>query len=106
MVNGVRELYQRIMNPKLLIRRFSMSANHVLSEDKVLTKGTFEQMNFFTDYKKNEAEKKELEREKKMQHAILEIQNKYGKNAILKGTSYTEGATTKERNQRIGGHKA
>ena len=106
MVSGVMELYERIMNPNLLIRRFSMSANHVLPEDQVLNKGTFEQMNFFTDYEKIESEKKELEREKKMQHAILEIQNKYGKNAILKGTSYTEGATTKERNQRIGGHKA
>ena len=70
----------------------------------------FEQMDLFTDFgiaKKEKEEKNEkLEREKKMQKAMLDIKKKYGKNAILKGLSYQEGATGKERNRQIGGHKA
>ena len=64
----------------------------------------------FTDYEMLEQQRKkehdELEREKKMQHAVLDIKKKYGKNAILKGMTFTEGATAKDRNSQIGGHKA
>ena len=64
----------------------------------------------FTDYAAREAEQKkeeaELERERKMQRAVLTIRKKYGKNAILKGMNLEEGATAKDRNEQIGGHKA
>ena len=69
-----------------------------------------EQLDMFTDYaeeeSKNSALLAEAEREKKRQKAVLEIVQKYGKNALLKGTSLKEGATARERNRQIGGHKA
>ena len=70
----------------------------------------FEQLDLFTDYAAREAEQKkeeaDLERERKMQRAVLTIRRKYGKNAILKGMNLEEGATAKDRNEQIGGHKA
>ena len=70
----------------------------------------FEQMDLFTDYQALEQEREEekaaRERERRIQEAMLDIKKKYGKNAILKGLSYQEGAKGKERNRQIGGHKA
>ena len=66
----------------------------------------FEQLNLFTDYERIERERIRKYREKRMQEAVISIQNRYGKNAILKGTNFEEGATTIERNQQIGGHRA
>ena len=70
----------------------------------------YEQLDLFTDYEsikaEKEQEKKALEREKSMQKAMLEIKKKFGKNAILKGMNLEEGATAKDRNAQIGGHKA
>lgn len=75
-----------------------------------MQKETYEQLNLFTDYEEKEKQKKQkdtvLRREKKMQEAMLTIKKKYGKNAILKGVHYEEGATGRERNNQIGGHKA
>ena len=72
--------------------------------------GDFEQLDLFTDYAaveaKREKENAELEREKRMQKAMLSIKKKFGKNAILKGMNLEEGATAKDRNEQIGGHKA
>ena len=72
--------------------------------------GGFEQLDLFTDYEAlqvdQEREQAELEREKKMQQAMLTIKKRYGKNAILKGMNLEEGATAKDRNAQIGGHKA
>lgn len=80
------------------------------AESSVSGQGTFEQMNLFTDYgvtdRQTEQEEKELERERQLQKAMLEIKKKFGKNAILKGMNLEEGATTVERNRQIGGHKA
>ena len=94
----------------MLIRRINIAANHVINEKDVVKKDDYEQLDLFTDYeeqaKKKETEEKQLQREKQMQKAMLEIKKKYGKNAILKGTNLTEGATTIERNEMIGGHKA
>ena len=71
---------------------------------------TDEQMDLFTDYEaleeKKKREKAAFEKERRLQEAMLEIRRKYGKNAILKGTSLQEGATMRDRNQSIGGHKA
>ncbi|MBR6647597.1 MAG: DNA methylase, partial [Clostridia bacterium] len=79
-------------------------------EASVPVKTTYEQLNLFTDYEArdtaSEAENQALEREKKMQQAVLDIKKKYGKNAILKGMNLQEGATTVDRNNQIGGHKA
>ena len=108
--DAVTALFDQIVNPKLLIRRVSLSANHVIDEASVPVKNTYEQLNLFTDYEArdmaSEAENQALEREKKMQQAVLDIKKKYGKNAILKGMNLQEGATTVDRNNQIGGHKA
>jgi DNA polymerase V len=103
------ELCDRILNPDLLVRRISMAANHVLDEASI-PKSAPEQLDLFTDYAAVEAQQKveeaERERERKMQQAMLSIQKKFGKNAIVKGMNLEDGATTMERNQQIGGHKA
>jgi DNA polymerase V len=89
---AVLDLYDRIVNPDLLIRRLTLNANKVVEE-------AYEQLDLFTD-------PAEREKERKLQNAMLTIQKKFGKNAILKGTDLQEGATTMERNRQIGGHKA
>ncbi len=108
--DAVMELYDRIVNPKLLVRRVTLTANRVINEKTAVMENSYEQMNLFTDYevenKKREEEQLELERERRMQEAVLSIKKKYGKNAILKGMNLQEGATTIERNNQIGGHKA
>ena len=107
--DAVMELYDRIVNPHLMVRRISMAANHVLDEKKAADKTEFRQLDLFTDFTEGNEKKQQdekLEREKKMQEAVLSIKKKYGKNAILKGLNFQEGATTKARNEQIGGHKA
>jgi len=109
-MEAVMELFDRIVDPNLLVRRLNLTANKVVAEGSVTEVQQYEQLDLFTDYaaeeKKREEEKLTLEREKRMQHAVLSIKKKYGKNAILKGMNLQEGATTKERNNQIGGHKA
>lgn len=105
------ELFDRIVDKNLLIRRLNITANHVLPEADAPKKNNgFEQIDLFTDYAaleaKQEQERAELEREKKMQQAMLTIKKKFGKNAILKGMNLEAGATAKDRNAQIGGHKA
>ncbi|MBR5268748.1 MAG: DNA methylase [Lachnospiraceae bacterium] len=108
--NAVMELYDRIVDKNLLIRRINLVAGKVLYESdvKVQTE-TYEQLNLFTDYMatkdKQEAEQKSLEKERKMQQAMIDIKKKFGKNALLKGMNLEEGATMKERNRQIGGHR-
>ncbi len=109
-LDAVSELYDRIVNPNLLVRRINITANRVVPESEKKETETFEQLDLFTDYAALEQEreqmKKEQEKEKRIQHAILDIQKKYGKNALLKGMNLEEGAMTKKRNDQIGGHKA
>ena len=105
------ELFDRIVDKNLLVRRLNIVANHVLPEADAPKKNDgFEQLDLFTDYAaleaKQERERAELEREKKMQQAMLTIKKKFGKNAILKGMNLEEGATAKDSNAQIGGHKA
>ena len=103
------ELFDRIVDKDLLVRRLYITAGKVVDESEK-KEPVPEQMNFFTDYaaeeKKRAEEKERLEKERKRQQAVLDIKNKYGKNAILKGMNLEEGATAKDRNGRIGGHKA
>ena len=109
-MKAVMELFDNIVNPKLLVRRINISANHVVSENIIEKNQNFEQIDLFTDYealqKKREQEERELKKERAIQEATIEIRNKFGKNAILKGTNLQEGATTKDRNNQIGGHRA
>ena len=108
---AVSELFDRIVDKSLLVRRLNITAARVVDEASAPKKNEgYEQLDLFTDYTalqaKQEKEKAELEREKKMQRAMLDIKKKFGKNAILKGMNLEEGATAKDRNEQIGGHKA
>lgn len=110
-LTAVSELYDRIVDETLLIRRLNITANHVIIESSAPKKeDTYTQLDLFTDYaaleKEQDQERIELEREKKMQQAMLSIKKRFGKNAILKGMNLEEGATAKDRNAQIGGHKA
>jgi len=109
-IDGVMDLYNRIVDENLLVRRINITANHVVNEQIEKEENSYEQLDLFTDYEAKEKEKenedKMLQKEKKIQHAILDIKKKYGKNAILKGTNLEEGAMTIKRNGQIGGHKA
>lgn len=104
------QLYDRIMNRDLLVRRINITANHILREDSAAHKQEYEQLDLFTDYdaleKKRQAQEKELEKEKRVQKAVIGIKKKYGKNAVLKGMSLQDDATAMKRNSQIGGHKA
>lgn len=103
-------LFDRIADKGLSVRRMYIAANHVIEEKKAEELVSYEQMDLFTDYGKTEKskikEEEKLEKEKNMQRTVIEIRKKYGKNAILKGMNLQEGATARERNNQIGGHKA
>lgn len=109
-MDAVMKLYDEIVNPDLLIRRVTICANRLMEENSIKEEESFEQLSLFTDYeaeqKRKQKEKEALEKEKRLQQAMLHVKKKFGKNAILKGTNLEEGATTIERNQQIGGHKA
>ena len=104
------ELFDRIIDRSLLVRRLYLTATRVSDEKSAPDKKAFEQMDFFTDYhaveEKRAKETAELEREKKVQRTVLDIKKRFGKNAILKGMNLEEGATAKERNRTIGGHRS
>ena len=110
LVDAATALYQRVVNPQLLVRRMYLTATHVLDAQDAPDPAALEQLDLFTDYQAVEQarakEDAELEREHQRQKAVLEIKKKFGKNAILKGISFTDGATARERNGQIGGHKA
>ena len=103
---AILELYDRIVDEKLLIRRMYLTANRVTAETDVPAEPAMEQMDLFADPVQKESEAAELARERKLQEAMLGIKSKYGKNAILKGTNLLDGATAAERNDKIGGHRA
>ena len=110
MTDAMLRIYDRIVDPHLLIRRLSVVANHVIPEGTEPKEVSYEQFDLFTDQsvveKQRSEEEQSLDRERKAQEAFLNIKKKYGKNAILKGTNFREGATGIERNAQIGGHKA
>ena len=105
---GFINLFDRISNPILLVRKLNLSVNKLISEDNKKNQKVIEQIDLFTNYEEREKRKKQEiineTKEKEIQKVMLEIKNKYGKNAILKGMNIIEGATTMERNQQIGGH--
>ncbi len=109
-IEGAMRIFEREVNPNLLVRRLNITCAHVISEEDSRTANTAtnEQLDLFTDYealdREKEEENKALAEEKNMQEAIIAIKEKFGKNAILKGMNYREGATARERNRQIGGH--
>ena len=105
-VGAVLELFDRIADPNLLVRRVNLAANNILDEKAVAQRGNFQQLDLFTDYEAQKRKEEQLERERKVQEAALAIRKRFGKNALLKGLNLEDGATTIERNQQIGGHKA
>ena len=106
MMEAVTALFDRIGNPALTIRRLSLSANFLEREDAVSPEGEYHQLDLFADEERRRREDEALEREKRRQRAMLNIKQKYGKNAIFRGMDLEEGATTMSRNGQIGGHKA
>ena len=109
-MDAVTELFDRIVDKHLLVRRVNLVACRVLDEDAAREKDSCEQLDFFSITESAQqqaaAEEKELERERRRQQAMLAIKKKFGKNAIIKGMDLQEGATAMERNAQIGGHWA
>ncbi len=103
-------LFEQIAIEYLLVRRLNICANHVLPKEKVRENIVSEQLSLFCDYealeKRRMKEKIKLEKEANLQRTILTMKKKYGKNIIMKGMNYKEGATAIERNSQIGGHRA
>lgn len=106
----ILELYDRITDKDLYIRRINITACDTTNREEAKKEVVYKQFDIFTDYKKFEEEQKKQqqaeEEENKLQHALLNIKSKYGKNSILKGMNFEEGATAIDRNSQVGGHKA
>lgn len=124
-LDAVTELYNNIVDPNLLVRRINIVANRVLSDEEAADRNSCEQLDLFSlgltqgnagvdghsgipasAEQKTKKQEKQLAKEKNIQQAILQIQDRYGKNALIKGMNLEEGAMTVERNRQIGGHKA
>jgi len=103
-------LYRRIVNPNLLVRRLALTANHVVYETTIKKESTPVQLDLFTDYETLERKRKQeqdvLDKERRLMETTLKLKKRFGKNSLLKGTNFEEGATQRERNNQIGGHKA
>lgn len=108
LVGAATRLFERVANPMLLVRRMSLTANHVAPESHITEKP--QQLDLFADYeairREQEAERKAIEKERRLMQATLSLKKKFGKNALLKGLDWQDGATARERNTQIGGHKA
>ena len=102
-IDAVMKLYKEIVNEKLLVRRLNITANNVVNEAFVKEK-PYEQIDLFVDQKELEKSREKEKAEKEIQKAMINIKDKYGKNAIIKGMNLEEGGTTIERNKMIGGH--
>lgn len=109
-IDAVMGLYEQIVDKRLLIRRITLVANNVVREDSLNNMSKYKQLNLFTDYnkinKEQQAKDEATKKEKNVQKTVLDIKKKFGKNAVLKGTSLKDGATAMSRNKQIGGHKA
>ena len=107
---SVVALYDRIVNPDLLIRRLTLTVTHVVSEEHAESAPVPLQLDLFTDYgaerRKKESERLQREKERRVEETRIAIKKRFGKNAILKGTNFEDGATARERNEQIGGHRA
>lgn len=112
LTEAILALFDRIVNPILLVRRITISANRLISEAEYAERKIEEvrQLDLFTDYGEQqlqeERRRKAIAKERRGQEAVLRIKKTFGKNAILKGINYRDGATQRDRNSQIGGHKA
>lgn len=104
------DIFDSVVDPVLTIRRINVTACNVIPQSQAKNIETTEQLNLFVDYEKVDQQKaaleKQMQKEQSVQETLLQIKQKYGKNAVLKGMNLEEGATTKQRNEQIGGHKA
>ncbi len=98
------ELFDRIVNPDLMVRRMYVVANHTLPENSIAQQET--QISFYDDIEKLKAEEQREKKERDLQETVISLRNRFGKNSVIKGMNLQDGATTIERNQQIGGHKA
>ena len=109
-MEGAAALFDRHVNPDLLIRRLNLTTNHVVPEVSLMQDNKPQQLELFVDYeaqdRQRQEEKARMDKERRMQEAQLKIKKRFGKNAILRGLNFEEGATAKDRNSQIGGHKA
>ena len=105
-IDATMALFDRIIDKTLLARRLNLTACNVIREEDIPDVESYEQISLFDMAEAANADNNAEEKERALQEAMLLIKHKYGKNAILKGTNYTEGATARERNRSIGGHKA
>lgn len=107
MSEKVLELYDKIVNKKLLVKRINIGVNGIVNYDSVKDLEHHEQLDIFSNYEEiNSKNDRALEEnENKLQHVMLDIKKKYGKNSILKAMNLSEGATTIDRNKQIGGHR-
>ena len=105
LIEEILKLYDRIINKNLLVRRINITANNVVTEES-LENNNFEQLDLFINYDEINKKRKKEKDERNIQKAIIQIKEKYGKNAILKGMNFQEEGTTIDRNNQIGGHKA
>lgn len=106
-MEALTRIFDQVVDPRLYIRRLYVVADRVMAEREVRTDQA-SQLDFFgqMDEAGDEGQKKDLDKERRVQEALVEIKRKYGKNAVLRGMNLEEGATAKDRNDRIGGHKA
>lgn len=102
----VLSLFDHIIDKELTVRRINVTANHILHESLCPEKNAPEQMDLFTDYEALARAEKAQEKERSVQEAVILLKRRFGKNIILKGMNFEEGATAIERNMQIGGHKA
>jgi len=106
---GFVHLYDEIINRNLLIRKIYLTVGNLTDEKELKQENQYEQVNLFTNYgklaEKEKEEKVKLEKEKKIQNTIIDLKNRFGKNAIIKGMDLEEDATTIQRNGQIGGHQ-
>ena len=109
-IDAVTALYDRIVNPDFFVRRLNVTVNNVVGEGMAESDNAPRQLDLFTDYEKlskeRELQRQKQDKERRIQNAQILIKQRFGKNAILRGLNFEEGATARERNSQIGGHKA
>lgn len=109
-IKAALEIFDRTANPDLLVRHITLTTDHIVDRSQAGQKTESVQLDLFTDYealeREREAEEEALEKEHRLQQTLLRLKEQYGKNAVLKGINFEEGATGRDRNQQIGGHKA
>ena len=105
-VEAVMVLFSRIVNPQFLVRKINLSAHNLQPAGNFIQQQ--EEIDLFAEEKLQSSEQATIngKKEEKLQQAVVELQQKYGKNSVLKGMNLEEGATAMERNRQIGGHKA